>query len=57
MKGEGAVSSVVLSDGTTIDADLVIYGIGVEPNVGFLGNINLNLKNGGVECDAFLKTN
>lgn len=56
MNGHGKVSQVELTDGTIIDADLVIFGTGVHPNVSFLGDIKLNQQNGGVETDVFLRT-
>ncbi len=33
LNGEGAVSSVELADGRTIDADVVVVGIGAAPNI------------------------
>lgn len=55
IQGDGNVSRVVLKDGSTLDADLVLLGVGITPNVGFLHG--LTLSNRGVRTDAFLKTN
>ena len=41
---------VHLADGTTIDADVVVVGIGVRPNTEWLEGSGLNLDNG-VVCD------
>jgi NADPH-dependent 2,4-dienoyl-CoA reductase/sulfur reductase-like enzyme len=51
----GAVSAVRLADGTTIDAELVVVGIGVTPNIGWLADSGLELGDG-VECDETLGT-
>ena len=52
-RGPGGVTSVELGDGTTIDADVVVAGIGVLPEVGWLEASDLELD-GGVVCDAGL---
>lgn len=48
--GEGRVESVVLSDGTRLDADVVVVGIGVIPNTEWLEGSGLTLDDG-VVCD------
>jgi 3-phenylpropionate/trans-cinnamate dioxygenase ferredoxin reductase component len=45
------VERVRLTDGTSLDADLVVVGIGVAPNTGWLEGSGLTLDNG-VLCDA-----
>jgi NADPH-dependent 2,4-dienoyl-CoA reductase/sulfur reductase-like enzyme len=55
LDGDGTVSAVRLADGTTIDADLVVVGIGVSPNIGWLADSGLEVGDG-VECDATLCT-
>jgi NADPH-dependent 2,4-dienoyl-CoA reductase/sulfur reductase-like enzyme len=55
LEGEDRVRGVRLADGTTIDADLVVVGIGVTPNVGWLADSGLTLGDG-VECDETLGT-
>lgn len=48
--GEGAVEGVRLSDGSVVDAQLVVVGIGVVPNTDWLAESGLTLDNG-VVCD------
>jgi 3-phenylpropionate/trans-cinnamate dioxygenase ferredoxin reductase component len=48
---EGRVERVRLADGAAIDADLVVVGIGVTPNTGWLEGSGLALDDG-VVCDA-----
>ncbi len=49
--GDGQVQAVKLTDGSTIDTDLVVVGIGVMPNVEWLEGSGLTIDNG-VVCDA-----
>lgn len=49
--GAGRVTGVRLADGTTVDADVVVVGIGVIPNTEWLEGSGLTLDNG-VVCDA-----
>lgn len=55
IEGDGKVERVVLADGTTIEADLVVVGIGVIPSVEWLAGSGLVLDNG-IVCDEFLWT-
>jgi len=48
--GDGHVQSITLTDGSTIETDLVVVGIGVVPNVEWLEGSGLTLDNG-VLCD------
>lgn len=48
--GTGHVSGVELADGDVLDADVVVVGIGVLPNTGWLAQSGLILDNG-VVCD------
>ncbi len=48
---EGRVSAVVLGDGTTVPADVLVVAVGVVPSVGWLEGSGLTLDNG-VACDA-----
>lgn len=52
---EGRVAGVETVDGTTIDADLVLIGIGVIPNVELAATCNLELRNG-IGVDQYLAT-
>jgi 3-phenylpropionate/trans-cinnamate dioxygenase ferredoxin reductase component len=49
--GAGRVARVRLADGSAVDADLVVVGIGVSPNTGWLEGSGLALDDG-VVCDA-----
>lgn len=48
------VTGVRLQDGTVIDADVVVVGIGVAPNVEWLEGSGVTIDNG-VRCDAALQ--
>ncbi|MGH9289780.1 MAG: NAD(P)/FAD-dependent oxidoreductase [Acidimicrobiales bacterium] len=48
---DGRVERVRLADGSVIEADLVVVGIGVVPNTGWLEGSGLTLDDG-VVCDA-----
>jgi NADPH-dependent 2,4-dienoyl-CoA reductase/sulfur reductase-like enzyme len=56
IEGTSKVETVRLADGTRIEADLVVVGVGVVPNVAWLTGSGLRLGNG-VECDETLQTN
>jgi NADPH-dependent 2,4-dienoyl-CoA reductase/sulfur reductase-like enzyme len=47
---KGRVAGVVLSDGTTLEADVVVVGVGVVPNTEWLEGSGLTIDNG-VVCD------
>jgi NADPH-dependent 2,4-dienoyl-CoA reductase/sulfur reductase-like enzyme len=49
-EGDGRVERVVLVDGSTIEADVVVVGIGVVPNTDWLEESGLELRDG-VVCD------
>jgi NADPH-dependent 2,4-dienoyl-CoA reductase/sulfur reductase-like enzyme len=53
--GTGRVERVVLSDGTGVEADLVVVGVGVAPACGWLAGSGLDLADG-VVCDATCST-
>jgi apoptosis-inducing factor 3 len=55
-RGEGKVESAVLEDGTTISTDLVIVGVGVEPNTDYIEGIKLNEKDRSVPVNEYLAT-
>ena len=50
IQGDTRVERVVLADGTTINADVVVVGIGVIPNTEWLEGSGLEINNGLV-CD------
>jgi NADPH-dependent 2,4-dienoyl-CoA reductase/sulfur reductase-like enzyme len=49
----GRVAGVEMVDGTALEADVVLVGIGVVPNTGWLEGSGLTIDNG-VVCDATL---
>ncbi|GGS20569.1 pyridine nucleotide-disulfide oxidoreductase [Streptomyces humidus] len=52
--GRGQVTGVVLGDGRTLPADLVVVGIGARPAIDWLESSGLDLGDG-VSCDANLR--
>ena len=55
VRGTGHVEKVVLSDGTELDADIVVVGIGSKPATEWLEGSGIELKNG-VVCDDVGRT-
>jgi len=55
IEGDGKVERVVLDDGSVVEADLVVVGIGVVPSVDWLADSGLTLDNG-IVCDETLWT-
>ena len=53
-EGDGRVEKVILGSGESIDADVVIIGIGVRPATDFLNGFDMH-KDGGVVSDANLR--
>ena len=51
IEGEAQVDRVRLGDGSTIDADVVVVGVGVVPNTDWLAGSGLAIDNG-IVCDA-----
>ena len=49
--GDGGVTGIRMADGSTVDAEVVVVGIGVTPNTGWLEGSGLDIDNG-VICDA-----
>ena len=54
-EGDGRVTGVRLGDGSVVEADVVVVGIGVVPETGWLESSGLTLDNG-VVCDATCAT-
>lgn len=54
LEGDGAVGAVVLEDGSRLDAELLVVGIGVEPATEILNGVEL-ADDGGVPVDAHLR--
>src|SRR5204863_3672349 len=53
IEGEAKVERVRLDDGSTVDADVVVVGVGVVPETAWLEGSGLTLDNG-VVCDETL---
>ena len=54
-EGNGKVEVAVLENGESLNADLVIVGIGVEPVTEFLQGVELNEKDNSVNVDEYLQ--
>ncbi|EHN08900.1 ferredoxin reductase [Patulibacter medicamentivorans] len=55
--GEGRVASVVLADGTAVAADIVVAGVGAQPDAMLAKRAGLELgESGGIRCDDRLRT-
>ena len=54
-EGDGRVSGVRLGDGSVVEADVVVVGVGVVPETGWLESSGLPLENG-VVCDSTCAT-
>ncbi len=50
---DGRVSGVTMDDGETIDADLVVVGIGVEPVTDYLSGVDIQ-SDGSVKVDRYM---
>lgn len=53
--GQPSVEGVELADGRLIPADVVLVGVGVQPNVEWLAGSGLEVS-GGVRCDGYGQT-
>ncbi len=54
--GNGKVKYAILENGEKIATDLVIVGIGVEPNTSYLKGIELNQKDNSIPVNEYLQT-
>lgn len=55
LDGTDRVTGVVLSDNTVIPADVVVVGVGAEPNVQWLADSGIDIANG-ISCDEVGRT-
>ena len=55
--GEGKIEYAILENGEKIATDLVIVGIGVEPNTSYLKEIKLHEKDNSIPVNEYLQTN
>ena len=55
LTGDGHVTGAVLTDGTRLDVDFVIVGVGIAPEVGLAEAAGLEIDNG-IKTDAYGRT-
>jgi 3-phenylpropionate/trans-cinnamate dioxygenase ferredoxin reductase subunit len=55
IRGEGRVTSVVLTGDVEVPADLVVAGVGIRPNTGLAESAGLTVDNG-IRVDASMRT-
>ena len=53
MEGSERVERIRLTDGTVLEADVVVVGVGVAPVTDWLEGSGLELRRDGVVCDAY----
>ncbi|GAY39179.1 hypothetical protein CUMW_042370 [Citrus unshiu] len=53
---DGRVAAVKLEDGSTIDADTIVIGIGAKPTVSPFERVGLNCSVGGIQVDGQFRT-
>lgn len=53
-EGDGRLERAVLFDGTVVDCDVAVIGIGVEPSMGFLNGEPVQIENG-ILVDEFCR--
>lgn len=54
---DGAVSCVALRSGKFIAADMVVFAVGVRPNIDLVKNSGVTIGENGILVDDFMKTN
>lgn len=54
LEGNSKVESVILDNGDSLKADLVVVGIGVQPNTDYLHGVELHEKDKSVVVDKYL---
>lgn len=55
---QGAATGVTLASGTTVEADLVLLGLGVRPNTQLASDAQLEIgSSGGIATNDFMQTN
>ncbi|MBA1336147.1 MAG: hypothetical protein HPY66_2106 [Firmicutes bacterium] len=58
LEQDGRAKGVVLDDGSTLDAELVILSVGVRPSIGFLKDTPVDTMQGrGIVVDDYMRTN
>jgi pyruvate/2-oxoglutarate dehydrogenase complex dihydrolipoamide dehydrogenase (E3) component len=54
--GDDKVNQIQLSDGRVVDADIVLIGIGVRPNIALAESAGIEIRNDGIVVDAHMQT-
>lgn len=55
---DGIIESIILNDGSTLKADILIMGVGTNLNTEFLKGSGININpNGSIDTDDYLQTN
>jgi len=54
--GDGKVTGVRLSNGVSLDADMVLLAIGVRPNIGLAEQAGIKTAKGGIIVDSHMRT-
>jgi len=57
LKGQDKVEELVLDGGESIKSDLVIFSVGMKPNVEFLSDSKLEIERGGIVINEKMETN
>lgn len=55
LEGDKKVSKAIFKDGSSIDVDMVVFSIGVRPNVKIANNTNIEV-NKGIVVDKYMQT-
>ncbi|MDH3658873.1 MAG: FAD-dependent oxidoreductase [Alphaproteobacteria bacterium] len=55
-RGDGDLLTATLGDGSVLDVDLVIVGIGIQPNSELAAEAGIEIELGGIRVDAFGRT-
>jgi len=57
IKGKNQVSSVILDDGTKLNADMVIISVGYQPNIVLAEKLGINIgKSGAIWVNEYMRT-
>lgn len=57
LEGDSAVSAAVLDDGTRLQAQLVVFAVGMKPNTELFAGSDLEMARDGIVVDGAMRTN